>query len=139
MDITIAIKCDRSGRVLQRVIDDTEIDTYKNQQAARSEALKSITDLVKEIEPDELPDLVCIYRGEIRSLGTVIPEFNDQAVKRLLDQLFHTSDPSERAKKARVTKANKEASGGNGNGQGTVELPVVSDASLETQTANVPT
>lgn len=108
MQVTIDIKCDRSGRTQSKQIDSTEIPTYEARQKTREAALEKIKDVIKTIPPEDLPDLICVYRGATQAFVNVIPEFNDSAVERLLEQLFHVSDPSARAAKARQTRNEKK-------------------------------
>jgi hypothetical protein len=108
MQVTINLKCDRSGRVQEKKIDSEEIPRYEARQKAREAALEKIKEAVKLVPAGELPDLICVYRGEVKSFINVIPEFNDTAVDRLLEQLFHVSDPSARVAKARKTRSEKK-------------------------------
>lgn len=108
MQVTIDIKCDRSGRVQSKQIDSTDIPKYEARQKTRENALEKVREALKQIPPEELPDLICVYRGNVKAFVNVIPEFNDSAVDRLLEQLFHVSDPSARVAKARQTRSEKK-------------------------------
>lgn len=108
MQVTIDLKCDRSGRVQSKQIEDTEIPAYKERKQTREAALEKVKEAFKQIPPGDLPDLICVYRGEFKSFINVIAEYNDDAISRLLGQLFHVSDPSARAEKARKTRNEKK-------------------------------
>lgn len=108
MQVTINLKCDRSGRVQEKQVDSAEIPKYEARQKVRENALEKVREALKQIPPEELPDLICVYRGNVKAFVNVIPEFNDSAVDRLLEQLFHVSDPSARVAKARQTRSEKK-------------------------------
>lgn len=105
MEVTINLKCDRSGRTIEKTIDSTEITKYEERQARREAVLKQIEEFFKGLPKDDMPDLIAIYRGEMRHFINVEAEYCDKPVSRLMDQLFHVSDPTERANKARASKA----------------------------------
>lgn len=115
MNVTIALKCDRSGRIESIQVDSEEIAKYEAREAVRQETLGKIRDFFAEIPSEEMPDLIAVYRGEMRAFVNVSAEFCDKPVTRLLDQLFHASDPSQRKpRKPRKKKDEQAAEGGNG-------------------------
>lgn len=115
MNVTIALKCDRSGRIESVQVDSTEIEQYEARQQQREETLEKIKEFFAEIADEDMPDLIAVYRGEFRHFINVSAEFCDKPVKRLLEQLFHASDPSQRKpRKPRKKKDEQTAEGGNG-------------------------
>lgn len=109
MEVTITQKCDRSGRTIEKKIDSSEISTFESRQARREETLKKIEEFFAGLPKDVIPDLIAVYRGEMRHFINVEATFCDKPVSRLLDQLFHVSDPSDRVAKAKASKAAKKA------------------------------
>jgi len=107
MKLTVTLKCDRSGRTFDKEIETSEVAAYEARQKVREDTLAKIEEFFKVIPAQELPDLVCVYQGKLRAFINVIPEYNDKAVDRLLEQLFHVSDPSARVRKAKVTRSAK--------------------------------
>lgn len=109
MKLTATLKCDRSGRTFDKEIDTTEVAAYEGRQKVREEGLRKVEEFFASFPKEELPDLICVYQGKFQAFINVIPSYNDKAISRLLEQLFHVSDPSTRAEKARTTRNNKKA------------------------------
>jgi|MudIll2142460700_1097286.scaffolds.fasta_scaffold00308_7 hypothetical protein len=107
MKLTATLKCDRSGRTFDKEIDTTEVAAYEGRQKVREEGLRKVEEFFAAFPKEELPDLVCVYQGKLQAFINVIPDYNDKAISRLLEQLFHVSDPSARAKKAKATRSSK--------------------------------
>lgn len=117
MKITITLKCDRSGRTEDVQIESTEIAQYEEMQAKREATLVKIQEFLKTISPEDMPDLIAVYRGDSRHFINVSQEYCDKPVKRLMDQLFHASDPKTRAKRKKKTTDATDAKDAKGNGE----------------------
>jgi hypothetical protein len=96
----------------------------------RKETLKKIQEFFASIPPEDMPDLIACYRGDFRHFINVSKEFCDKPVTRLLDQLFHASDPKARAKPKKKDKDNKSADA-KGNGAKTAKDGVKDKASAK--------
>jgi hypothetical protein len=114
MKVTITLKCDRSGRTEDVQIDSGEIEQYEQMQQKREATLQKIQEFLASIPPEDMPDLIAVYRGDFRHFINVSKEYCDKPVARLLDQLFHASDPKARAKKAKSSKNKNKDAKGNG-------------------------
>lgn len=97
MKVTIAQKCDRSGRTANVIIESTEVQQYESRELRRQKTLKDIEEFFAKIDAEDMPDLVSVYRGKLQAFINVNPDFCGTAVNRLLEQLFHVGDPSARA------------------------------------------
>lgn len=108
MLVTIVQKCDRSGRVENVQVESTVVAQYEQRDERRRETLAKIDEFLATIPAEDMPDLIAIYRGERRAFINVNATFCDKPVSRLLDQLFHASDPKKRAKRGSKKKQNGE-------------------------------
>lgn len=96
MEVTISLKCDRSGRVVEKKVDSSEVEHYESRQRTREETLTKIAEFIDQFPAEDLPDLFAMYRGEPYVFINVSDEYCGKPVRRLLGQLFHASDPKSR-------------------------------------------
>lgn len=111
MKVTITLKCDRSGRTEDVQIESGDIAQYEEMQNKREATLQKIQEFFASIPPEDMPDLIACYRGDFRHFINVSKEFCDKPVTRLLDQLFHASDPKSRAKPRKKKDADAKGNG----------------------------
>jgi len=140
MKVTIQLKCDRSGRTEDVQIESTEIAQYEEMQAKREAALVKIQEFFKSIPAEDMPDLIAVYRGDSRHFINVSKEYCDKPVARLMDQLFHASDPSKRGKgkKKPAAGADNKAADAKGNGAKTAKDGVKDKASAKSSSSKQP-
>lgn len=108
MKVTITEGCNRCKREVPKEIDSSEIPALEKAAETRAAKCDEVVEHLKGLE--NAPDLVVMFKGEVRTIDRICDAYCAGTVKNNLDIIFKEIDPSKR--KPRTKKDAKDAKDG---------------------------
>lgn len=107
MKVTITDKCDRCKREAPKEVDSADIPKLEAAAEKREKAVESVAASINELQAnygDAVPDLIVVYKGEVKSIGKVCDAFCDKTVQNQIKAMFKDMDVSKRKPKSKDKK-----------------------------------
>lgn len=104
IDVTVTEQCDRCKRKEQIVISSDKLEEFEAKQQKAVAVRENVEQFVQE---NDLPDLVVIFKGEVKMLSNVCDAHCAKPVKNNVETLFR----EHKERKPRSKKNGKSAEG----------------------------
>lgn len=106
MKIPVPTKCDRCKREAPLELEHTEVDAYVAAEKQRLDNLEALKrGLEGYVSAGGLPDLVVIFKGQVKHINHVCDASCKSTIEHQLEQMFREIDPTKRAPRKTRTPA----------------------------------
>ena len=104
IEVTMKTKCDRCKRETEQTVSSDQLAEFEAQLEEAEAQRQKVLDFAEE-NKGALPDLVLIFKGDVRMFGNVCEDYCTKPVQNIIETLFKERAPRRR----RRTKAEIEA------------------------------